>query len=47
MAARKPIFLLKPADGVRGAYLDAVRGCYRVFEQLARRIGGLAGVAVP
>lgn len=39
MEARKPIFLLKPADGAIGAHGEAVRDCYRDFEGLATRIG--------
>ncbi|MFN7920710.1 MAG: ParA family protein [Bryobacteraceae bacterium] len=41
-AARKPMFLLKPADGAIGAHGDAVRDCYREFESLANKIAGLA-----
>jgi hypothetical protein len=47
MTARKPMFLLKAADGARGAHLDAVRACYDDFLALARRIGGSLGLAVP
>lgn len=38
MEARKPIFLLKPADGAIGAHLQAVRRSYQDFEQLTQRI---------
>jgi cellulose biosynthesis protein BcsQ len=38
MEARKPIFLLKPADGAIGAHGEAVRDCYRDFKALADRI---------
>ena len=41
--ARKPMFLLRPADGAIGGHQMAVADCYRDFEQLAneieRRIG--------
>jgi cellulose biosynthesis protein BcsQ len=36
--ARKPIFLLKPADGAIGAHQQAVRRVYEDFVDLARRI---------
>ena len=38
MEARRPIFLLKPADGAIGAHGEAVRDCYRDFKALAGRI---------
>ncbi len=44
--ARKPMFLLKPADGAIGAHVEAVRSCYEDFLQLARVIGAIAGVEV-
>jgi len=44
MAARKPMFFLKSADGAIGAHIEAVRSCYRDFEQLAARIVGKAGI---
>lgn len=47
LAARKPMFKLKPADGARGAHIDAVQDCYRDFLALARRIGLELGVSVP
>lgn len=47
MAAHKPMFMLKAADGARGAHLDAVRTCYDDFKQLAQRLGAQVGVAVP
>jgi len=40
MAARKPMFYLKPADGAIGAHVEAVRNCYDDFKQLAERILG-------
>lgn len=45
--ARKPMFLLKPADGAIGSHVEAVRDCYRDFKQLALRIASACGVAVP
>jgi len=36
--ARKPVFLLKPADGAIGSHLYAVQQSYREFESLARAI---------
>lgn len=43
--ARKPIFLLKPADGAIGAHFQAVRGAYQDFERLARRIADETGIS--
>lgn len=45
--ARKPMFLLKPADGAIGAHVEAVRACYDDFLNLARKVGKIAGVEVP
>ena len=36
--SRKPMFLLKPADGAIGGHQSAVRECSRNFQELARRI---------
>ena len=36
--ARKPMFALKPADGAIGGHGNAVRGCYRDFQALAREV---------
>jgi chromosome partitioning protein len=36
--ARKPMFLLKPADGAFGGHQQAVLDCYRGFEALTDRI---------
>lgn len=38
MEARKPIFLLKPADGAIGAHYQAVQKSYSDFETLANKI---------
>lgn len=38
MEARKPIFLLKPADGAIGAHYGAVKKAYNDFEALTRKI---------
>jgi cellulose biosynthesis protein BcsQ len=43
MEARKPMFLLKPADGAIGAHTYAVQECRKDFERLARRIGSSCG----
>ncbi len=45
--ARKPMFLLKPADGAIGAHIEAVRSCYEDFLHLARTVGAIAGIEVP
>lgn len=45
--ARKPMFLLKPADGAIGGHTQAVRDCYRDFRALAREIARRAGIAMP
>lgn len=42
--ARKPIFALKPGDGIVGGHVDAVRGCYRDFHGLARRLATACGM---
>ncbi len=42
MEARKPIFLLKPADGAIGAHVKAVQSSYTDFEKLAKRMITLA-----
>ena len=36
--ARKPMFLLKPADGAIGGHATAVQDCYKQFRDLAGRI---------
>jgi hypothetical protein len=36
--ARKPMFLLKPADGAVGGYQAAVQECFHDFESLAKVI---------
>lgn len=36
--ANKPMFALKPADGVIGAQQNAVRSCYKDFRNLAEKI---------
>jgi chromosome partitioning protein len=45
--ARKPMFLLKPADGAIGSHVEAVRDCYRDFKQLALRIAAACGLSIP
>lgn len=43
---RKPIFALKPADGIVGGHADAVQGCYRDFHGLAKRLAATCGMNV-
>ena len=38
MEARKPIFMLKPADGAIGAHFNAVKKVYDDFENLSKKI---------
>jgi chromosome partitioning protein len=45
--ARKPMFLLKPADGAIGAYSEAVLSCYGDFKMLAERIAAACGLTLP
>ena len=45
--ARKPMFLLKPADGAIGGHTEAVQDCYRDFKQLAIRIAAACGIEIP
>lgn len=45
--ARKPMFLLKPADGAIGGHQSAVQECRSDFEALARRILKEIGLAAP
>ncbi len=45
MEARKPIFFLKSADGAIGAHIEAVKSCYKDFQQLATRIAASAGIS--
>lgn len=45
--ARKPMFLLKPADGAIGGHSEAVLDCYRDFKALATKIATACGVAIP
>jgi chromosome partitioning protein len=44
--ARKPVFLLRSADGAIGGHIYAVRAAYSHFEALARRICEQVGVTV-
>lgn len=46
-SARKPMFLLKPADGALGSLAEAVVDCYRDFKQLAIRIANACGIDIP
>ncbi|HUZ36884.1 MAG TPA: AAA family ATPase [Streptosporangiaceae bacterium] len=42
--ARKPVFLLRSADGAIGAHQQAVREAYGHFEELARRLLAVVGL---
>lgn len=44
--ARKPMFLLKPADGAIGGHGAAVAECFEQFKNLAERIALACGLAV-
>lgn len=43
MEARKPIFLLKPADGAIGAHFGAVKSAYQDFKLLTEKVVKRAG----
>ncbi len=45
--ARKPMFLLKPADGAIGGHQTAVRDCYEDFAKLARAVAERCGITIP
>jgi chromosome partitioning protein len=45
--AKKPMFLLKPADGAIGGHQTAVQECYADFLKLARSIGSRMELSVP
>jgi len=47
MEARKPMFLLKPADGAIGAHTYAVQQCREDFELLAYKIASACGLSHP
>ncbi len=47
MEARKPMFLLKPADGAIGAHTYAVQDCLRDFQLLADKTASVCGVGRP
>jgi chromosome partitioning protein len=44
--SRKPIFLLRSADGAIGAHQRAVHDAYGHFEALARRLLDVVGLTV-
>ncbi len=46
MEARKPMFLLKPADGAIGAHTYAVQECRHDFELLAKQVASACGIAI-
>ena len=43
-AARKPMFLLTPADGAVGGHLAAARACHKEFSQLAETLVNCCGI---
>jgi chromosome partitioning protein len=45
--ARKPMFMLRPADGAFGGHQKAVQDCGADFERLARRIMKACSLALP
>lgn len=45
--ARKPIFAMKPADGILGGYANVVRGCYNDFRALATEIASRCELPPP
>ncbi len=45
--SRKPMFLLKPADGAIGGHAKAVNDCYQDFRSLAHEVAKRAGVMLP
>lgn len=47
MEARKPMFLLKPADGAIGAHVQAVQNCHSDFEHLAITLAERCGIEIP
>jgi cellulose biosynthesis protein BcsQ len=47
LEARKPMFLLTPADGAIGGLAQAVRECHRDFRNLALEISARAPIVVP
>jgi cellulose biosynthesis protein BcsQ len=44
--ARKPMFLLKPADGALGGHARAVQECYKDFRELAQTLADGCGVPI-
>jgi len=47
MDAHRPMFMLTPGDGAIGAQQDAVRSCYRDFEELAKTVAARIGLQLP
>lgn len=45
--ARKPIFLLKPADGAAGSHVKIVEEAYHTFETLAQEIAKRISINIP
>ena len=46
MAARKPMFFLRPADGAIGSHIQAVRNCYTDFNMLAKVIAEAVAIEI-
>ena len=44
---RKPMFMLKPADGAIGAQQQGVTECYKDFKTLAKRILDVCEIGSP
>jgi hypothetical protein len=42
--SKKPMFLLRPADGAIGGHQTAVQACYNDFRQLALKIAERCGL---
>jgi len=45
--ARKPMFMLKPADGAIGAHQAGVTECYNDFKKLAKKIAAACNIPAP
>jgi hypothetical protein len=43
---RKPMFLLRPADGAFGGHQQAVQDCYADFKKLTQKIMKRCGVSI-
>jgi cellulose biosynthesis protein BcsQ len=45
--ARKPMFLLRAADGALGGHARAVQDCYNEYRSVARQIAQICGIQLP